>query len=111
MQWQKGRGSLPTEVYMISVVKSASALIKTGKCAFAGFIVVTDGINEVTVNIYDNTEAAGDDRFCPVDMLIRGAAKVFTLDYNPPIQGKTGIYIQISVANGGSCSYQAVYDE
>lgn len=111
MQWQKGRGSKPTEVHKLSESKTASALIKTGACAFAGLIVVTDGTNEVTVNIYDNIEASGSDRFCPTDMPIRGAAKVFTLDYEPPIQGKTGIYVKISIAGGGSCSYQVVYDE
>ena len=111
MQWQKGRGSQPTEVHKLSALKSTNALIKTGACAFAGLILVTDNVNDIIINVYDNIEASGSKRFCPADMLIRGVAEVFTLNYEPPIQGKTGIYVEISVANGGSCSYQAVYDE
>lgn len=111
MQWQKGRGSKSTEVHKLSEVKSESALIKTGICSFAGLILKTDNVNDVTVNLYDNIEASGSIRFCPNDMLIRGIAELSTLNYDPPIQGKTGIYVEISVAGGGSCSYQVVYDE
>lgn len=110
MKWQRGRGSLPSEVHILSNLQNANALIKTGSCAFAGLIVVTDGTNNVTVNIYDNTEASGTKRFCPEDMLIRGGVETFTLSYDPPVKGATGIYVKISVANGGSCSYQVVYD-
>lgn len=111
MKWQRGRGSNPSEVHVLSAVKSADALIKTGVCAFAGLIVVTDGSNDITVNIYDNIEASGTKKLCPTDMLIRGAAETFTLSYDPPIICSTGLYVDISIAGGGSCSYQVVYDE
>ena len=111
MQWQKGRGSKPTEVNKLSEPKTAMALIKTGVCSFAGLFLKTDNLNDITVNLYDNVEASGNARCCPNDTLIRGIAELFTLTYDPPIQGKTGIYVEISVAGGGSCSYQVVYDE
>ena len=39
--------------------KSASALINTGECVVTGVKVITNGSNDVTVTLYDNTEASG----------------------------------------------------
>ena len=111
MLWQKRRGLPSSKVHFLSDSKSESALIKTGVCAFVGLILVTDKVNDVTINIYSNIEASGDARCCPNNMLVRGTSEIFILNYDPPIMTTTGVYVDISVAGGGLCSYQVLYDE
>jgi len=42
-----------------SGLKSADATIKSGKTVLAAVLVLTDGSNDATLTIYDNTSASG----------------------------------------------------
>jgi hypothetical protein len=102
-------GSGRVMVCSISTPASASAAAVTGTAAFYGIIIKTDGTNDVTLNIYDNTSAAGK-KIVPTDIVVSGSQKVWTLSYAPAIKCVNGIYVSISVAGGGSATYQVLYD-
>ena len=81
----------------------------TGECAFHGIVLKTDGSNNVTLNIYDNTAASGT-KLIPTDFVVPGSDYYF--GYSPPkaIKCSNGVYISVSVAGGGSCAFQVFYD-
>jgi len=93
----------------ISTPATASSAVVSGSAAFYGLIIITDGINDVTVNIYDNTAASGTN-LIPTSLVIPGEVMVWMMNYYPAIKCTTGIYVSISVANGGTASYQVFYD-
>lgn len=43
------------------VVKTASGVVRTGSCIFQGLLIGTDGVNDPTVTLYNNTAASGDE--------------------------------------------------
>lgn len=87
----------------------SSALTVSGSGVFHGFIMKTDGTNDVTINVYDNTVASGT-ALMPTDCVILGANRLYTFSYDPPVPCNTGIYVEVTVAGGGSCSYQVLYE-
>lgn len=89
---------------------TASAASITGEALFYGLIFVTDGTNNITVNVYDAGSATGT-KLVPTDLVILGGARVFTLSFDPGIKVNNGIYVDVSVAGGGTCSYQVMYDK
>jgi hypothetical protein len=88
---------------------AVSSTAVTGRAVFHGFIMQTDGSNNVTMNIYDNTVASGT-TLMPVDCVILGASRIYTFSYDPPVPCNTGIYVEVTVAGGGDCSYQVLYE-
>ncbi len=97
-------------VAKITAPAAASAAAVTGRAAFYGIIVKTDGINNVTLNIYDNTAASGT-KLIPTDTVISGTERTWTLSYTPAVGCTIGVYVSISVAGGGSAVYQVEYDQ
>jgi len=81
-----------------------------GKCVFAGLIVRPDGTNEVTLNVYDNTEAAGN-RLLPSNITVPGYGGLWTVAVYPGVTAEVGIYVDLIVAGSGSVEYQVLYDE
>jgi len=43
------------------VVKTATGLVYSGKCMLHGFLIGTDGVNDPTITVYNNTEESGDE--------------------------------------------------
>jgi hypothetical protein len=86
----------------------ASAQAVLGECIFSGLLIQPDGVNEVTVNVYDNTEASGN-RLLPSDVKVNGANGLWTIGFYPGIDVNNGIYIELAVAGGGSAEYQVLY--
>jgi hypothetical protein len=84
----------------------------TGPGAFGGIILLTDGTNNVTVNIYDNDKPLPDgNKLIPTNTVFTGTTRIWALGYDPPTPVSLGVYVTISVAGGGTCSYQILYDQ
>ena len=64
-------------------------------------MVRTDGSNDVTVNVYDNTTNSGK-RLIPEDTVIRGDMMLDGVGYDPPVFCENGVYVEVSTS--GSCS-------
>lgn len=93
-----------------SSVQTESKSITTGAGLFYGIVVRTDGTNDVTLNIYDGKSASGT-KLTPANVVIDGAsyAQGWSFSTTPAITYTGGIYVDVSVAGGGSCSYQVFY--
>lgn len=96
-----------TNRVLYSAVKTADALIATGWAEMHGLIISTDGANAVTMDIYNGTSAAG----AKITPTITFPATPVTqaVGFNPPVSCGTGIFIDITVAGGGTCSYTVYY--
>ena len=99
-----------TPYSVISAVKTADALIYTvpsGRSVlFDGLIVQTDGTNDITFDIYDNTSATGT-KLVPTSLKVKGTSETFALSYDPPVKGGTGLYVDITTT--GTVAYQVLY--
>lgn len=99
-----------TYIFMdISDVEAASASVVSGDCVFHGIVVSTDGSNDVTLDIYDNTVASGN-RLIPNNTVITASQRAWSFSVDPPIWCRHGIYVNVSVAGGGTCKYIVYYD-
>jgi len=103
-------GSGQVQVCSITAPATASGVAVSGAVAFFGVIVKTDGVNDVTINIYNGANAAGD-KIIPTDMVIAGRERTWALSYVPAVKCVGGIYVTISVAGGGTATYQILYDK
>ena len=107
-----GAGQVRTS--FITVPAATSGVAVTGACAFHGIIITTDGANDITLNLYKNTAASGE-KLIPsdgsTDAIVRGTTGLFTYSLGPAVWCEIGIYVQVSVAGGGTCSYQVLYDQ
>jgi len=98
------------EYWEISGVLTASAVIAR-RCIWNGLIFVTDGSNNITVNVYDNnTAAASARRIWPTNYIVVGADRKHVISVDPGIYVDLGIAVVIAVAGGGTCSYQIAYN-
>lgn len=89
---------------------SVSGPAVTTECVFNGLIIKTDGINDVTINVYDNDEASGN-RILPSDIVILGAVGLCSIGFNPGIDVRNGVFVSIGVAGYGAFEYQVLYDD
>lgn len=85
---------------------AASGQVFIGVALLDGYLVGTDGVNDVTISCYDNTAASGTEITPTVtyDAAKQGINGFFA---RRPIQVKVGIYIEITCA--GSCEVFAYY--
>ena len=88
---------------------TASGLSLTGSGLFHGFMIKCDGTNDVTVNVYDNTEGSGT-KLIPTDTVFDGTIKSNAYNCAPPIIFDTGLYIKIAVAGAGTCEVIPLYN-
>jgi hypothetical protein len=85
---------------------TASGQVYTGSCLLDGYLVGTDGVNDVTISCYDNTSAAGTELAPTVtyDAAKQGISGFFA---RRPVKAAKGIYIEITCA--GSCEVFGYY--
>jgi len=103
-------GTGQVQVSKITAPAASSGSAVSGQSAFFGLVVKTDGINNVTINVYDNTAASGT-ALIPTDTVIAGSDRTWALSYNPAIKCTNGIYVSLTVAGGGTATYQVQYDK
>lgn len=100
--------SFAFEESLITTPATASGIAYTGSGWFNGFVLRTDGTNNVTVNIYDGVAATAT-LLIPTNTVVPGTDYYFGYRPPSPIRIRTGIYVTVAVAGGGACSYQVLY--
>lgn len=93
---------------LITSSASTTSTAVTGPCWFTGFILRTDGINNVTLNIYDGTGVTTTN-LIPADFVLPGEDRYFSYRPPSPIRCKVGIRVVVAVAGAGTCAYQVMY--
>ena len=86
----------------ISTGKTASAAVVTKSGAFHGLLIKADGTNDITINVYDNASAASGTKLIPTDTVFDGTVKINSLSLAPPVHFANGLYLEITVAGGGT---------
>ncbi len=88
-----------------SITYTASARVFTGPGYFHGITVITDGTNSVTVDVYDGLTATGR-KLIPTTVVTSSATdRSWAYNLYPPVRVTNGIYVNITVAGGGTASY------
>jgi hypothetical protein len=88
-----------------SGAKTAAGLIVQGTGQFHGVMVTTDGTNTVTLDVYDAVIASGTKLITTQIIPSSATNRVFAVGVSPPVKFSKGIYVNSSVAGGGSYSY------
>ena len=93
---------------LVTPVATATSTPVTEACWFQGLALITDGTNNVTLNIYDGTGVTTT-RLIPTNSTILGTD--YRFGYKPPfpVRCSTGVHVTIAVAGGGTCAYQVFY--
>ena len=92
-------------------IQTGSALISTGWTEFHGIVATGDGTNAITVDIYDNTSAAGSKIVPTITFAQSATTKTQAYGVSTPVQCRTGIYVNVSVAGAGTVSYTVYYSK
>ena len=79
--------------------QTSDGILYNGYCRLGGVQILTDGTNDATVILYDNTAASGVKVFVAV---VEGAADAELYDFSVPIKCKNGLYLDIT-GTGASC--------
>lgn len=103
-------GKQPVEFRKLSAEVTGTGTVVTGKTVFCGLLVTTDGTNDVTITLYDNTSAAGT-KLMPGSPVFKGSDNIGGIEFDKGILAEIGIHIVISVAGGGSCTIQIIHDQ
>jgi hypothetical protein len=85
-----------------------SSVAITGPGIFYGVTITTDGSNNCTVSIYDNTAGSGN-TLMPAGTVVSGSARTWPYGLNPGVLFNNGLYGTISTA--GTCSMMVNYDQ
>jgi len=75
---------------------TASDIVTSEDAVFYGLYMVTDGSNDVTVEIFNGTSDAGD--VIVIETVVPGAAEFFSFSQEPAIYCPDGIYIKLTTA-------------
>ena len=110
MSWWTGVNGTLVQYLTQTAPSSASGYAKAGPVAFQGLIVKTDGVNDIAMTVYDSTSAAGT-KLTPIGFNIPGNANIWTIAFAIPLMAWNGIWVQRTVAGGGNCYHQVLYDE
>lgn len=89
---------------MQSTTKTADASCATTPGYFYGLIIVTDGTNAPSIDIYDNPSTNSGTKLVPT-LQLAATPRIQTLNLDPPVPYQTGIYVDVTVGGGGSIAY------
>ncbi len=87
--------------------QTADALIYTGRAIVKQVFIDPDGTNNCEVTLYGNTTATGTVIFPPITCLGNGGGCTTQLNVLAPY----GIYADVTIADGGTCTYNIHYRE
>ena len=97
----------PAEYMDYTATLTADAAAITGDGYLYGIVFVTDGTNALSADVYANTAASGT-KLVPT-LQLAATPRIQTLNFDPPIPYNTGVYVDVTVAGGGSVAYMVYY--
>ena len=98
----------PQQIQEQSSQQTADAAILGLEGYFFGIIVITDAVNSVQVDAYDNaTGASGDKLFPTWEVTTSVNDRIQTLSFDPPLDFSNGIYVDITTS--GTAKYMVYY--
>jgi hypothetical protein len=86
---------------------SSSALTVSGAGVFYGVLVCTDGVNDITLNVYDGLTASGS-KLLPSDVVVAGWTNLVSIYSDNGLVVDNGIYV--SAVTSGTYTFQVYYD-
>ena len=90
--------------------QTGSAACVESACHFFGIAVITDGTNNVTIDIYDNASAASGTKLIPTWVIPTSATNLAAgYDAPVPIRCKNGIYVDVTCS--GDVKYIVYYSD
>ena len=92
-----------------SVTKTGSACILESKGLFYGILLITDGTNAVTLDIYDNTTASGIKIIPTTTVTTSAADRIRSLSFALPLHVSNGIYVNVTCS--GTVTYMVYFEE
>jgi hypothetical protein len=98
----------------LSTTGAASGVAVDKTCIFYGVLIVPDGTNDVTVKVWGNTAASG---LVLIDTYtVKGSGGPHAVGFMPGVDRVngsiiSGVYVSISVAGGGTCTWKVQYDQ
>ena len=95
-----------------SIGNTSDAAVTTGPGYLKGLIVHTDGTNACTVKAYDNaTAASGTKLFSDWVVTTSATDRTQALSFDDKeVPYGTGIYVDITVGGGGTCTYDVYFE-
>ena len=95
---------------ILSSSRTTSAAVVSGPGILHGIVVITDGTNNATLNLYDNASAAVAGTYqLPLNLVALGGSKTTAISFSPPLNFASGVYVSLTCA--GTASYQLNYDQ
>ena len=89
--------------------KTGDALIVTGNITLRGIVIVTDGTNNVTLDIYGNTAASGKKLIPQIVVGDSSTEKSYAIVFPEKlVQSTNGIYVDLTTS--GTVKYMVYYD-
>jgi hypothetical protein len=102
---------LASPAWANSIGNTTDAAVTTGPGYLKGIMVHTDGTNACTVKAYDNTAASGTKLFSDWIVTTSATDRVQALSFDDQeCPYGTGIYIDITVGGGGTCTYDVYFE-
>jgi hypothetical protein len=90
-----------------STAYAADAKVVGGAGKFYGISVLTDGVNSVTVTVYDNTAASGT-KIINSWVVVASSSTTQVFGFDPGVQYNNGIYVDVTLA-AGTVAYTIYY--
>jgi hypothetical protein len=97
----------PPEYMNFTATLTDDAAAVTGAGYLYGIVFVTDGSNALAVDVYNSLSAAGT-KLVPT-LQLAASPRIQTLNFDPPIPYSLGVYVDVTVAGGGTIAYMVYY--
>ena len=88
--------------------KVASGVVCANPCIFHGYLVGTDGVNDVTVTLFDKASAASGEEIVPTATYDASAGGINGAT-GMNVRCVNGIYLELSVAGAGAAEVVVQY--
>jgi|WetSurMetagenome_2_1015567.scaffolds.fasta_scaffold31242_4 hypothetical protein len=97
----------PPEYMNFTATLDDDAAAVTGAGYLYGIVFVTDGSNALACDVYNALSATGT-KLVPT-LQMAASPRIQTLNFDPPIPYSLGVYVDVTVAGGGTIAYMVYY--